>query len=532
MTKPGLPSNPPIHLQSFTGSLSIKRFDFSKHSLRTVKRATDSIPDNYRDWLEKLFPSYVTFPFAQRHVDLWEWVWALRKGVRPRSFVAIWARGGAKSTSAELACVMAGTPHPDESEPRRRYVLYVSETQEQADDHVQNIASMLETSRVEEVYPQLAARSVGKFGNSKGWRRNRVRTASGLTIDAIGLDSAGRGAKLDEYRPDLLVFDDIDGELDTIATTEKKIKIITRKLIPAGSNDVAILAIQNLIIPDGVFSRLADGRADFMSDRIVSGPHPAIEGFAYEQREGRFVITGGTATWGGQSLDRCQEMIDDMGLSAFLSECQHDVTAPPGGIFSHLTYQHCAWDEVPWGSMIRTTVWVDPAVTDTDQSDSMGIQADGLAADGKIYRLWSWEQVTNPEDALRRAILKAFELKADTVGVETDQGGDTWKSVYRAACQMLIRDANYPEITHEAQLPKFKSARAGSGHGPKAHRASQMLVDYEHGKFVHVLGTHTTLERALFRFPVTKPLDLTDAAYWAWYDLRKGIRKVAGSHQG
>lgn len=269
-----------------------------------------------------------------------------------------------------------------------------------------------------------------------------------------------------------------------------------------------------------------------MTDRIVSGPHPAIEGMAYEQQEGRYVITGGKATWEGQSLERCQEMMDDMGLTAFLSECQHDVEAPPGGIFSHLTYQHCAWDEVPWGDIINTTVWVDPAVTDTDRSDSMGIQADGIATDGKIYRLWSWEQVTNPEDALRRAILKAFELGADTVGVETDQGGDTWKSVYRAACQMLISSSDYPDITVDTPLPRFKSARAGAGHGPKAHRASQMLVDYEHGKFVHVLGTHTMLEKALYRFPLTKPLDLTDACYWAWYELRKPPRREARSYPG
>jgi phage terminase large subunit-like protein len=74
-------------------------------------------------------------------------------------------------------------------------------------------------------------------------------------------------------------------------------------------------------------------------------------------------------------------------------------------------------------------------------------------------------------------------------------------------------------------MPRFKSAKAGAGHGSKTHRASQMLADYERGRIVHVTGTHRTLERALKRFPVKKPYDLVDASYWAWQDLmgRSGL---------
>lgn len=48
-----------------------------------------------------------------------------------------------------------------------------------------------------------------------------------------------------------------------------------------------------------------------------------------------------------------------------------------------------------------------------------------------------------------------------------------------------------------------------------------MLPDYERGEIVHVTGTHETLERALRRFPRTKPFDLVDVCYWSWWDLRK-----------
>ncbi len=44
-----------------------------------------------------------------------------------------------------------------------------------------------------------------------------------------------------------------------------------------------------------------------------------------------------------------------------------------------------------------------------------------------------------------------------------------------------------------------------------------MLAEgYERFTITHVRGTHTTLERALNRFPVRKPFDLADSAYWSW----------------
>lgn len=466
------------------------------------------VEDHWRTWLTTIFPNYVGSSFSDYHAEYWSWVWSIERGKRPLPFVAIWPRGAGKSTASEITCAAVA------ARKTRGYALYICETQEQADDHVSNVAGLLESPTFARTYSRAASRRVGKYGNVRGWRRNRLRTASGFTLDAIGLDTAARGVKLDEDRPDLLIFDDIDGKLDSNATTEKKITTITHTLIPAGSADSAVLAVQNLVIPDGVFSRLADGRADFLADRIVSGPHPAIENLTTEQRDGKTVITGGTPTWPeGMGLDVCQDDLDLMGITAFLAEKQHEVEAPAGGMFDHLEFRRCEWDEVP--DLVRVAVWVDPAVTNTDQSDSHGIQADGIAGDDTVYRLYSWEARTTPQDVLERAILKAIELGAREVGVETDQGGDTWRSVYDKAVDALVEQGRLQR--HAA--PKFTYAKAGAGHGPKAQRAGQMLTAYERGKIVHVVGTHQTLEKALRRFPKSKPFDLVDAAYWSWFSL-------------
>ena len=265
----------------------------------------ESAPDGWREWVSKLFPAYVEYPMGEQHVELWEHVWGIGLDSAPRSFCAIWSRGGGKTTTAETACTALGV------RGARRYAWYVSETQDKADKNVENIAVQLESDPIASHYPRHANRKVSKYGTSRGWRRNRLRTAGGFTIDAVGLDTAARGLKVEERRPDLIVLDDVDGKHDTLATTAKKIATITTSILPAGAVNVAVFFVQNLIIRDGVASRIADGRADFLADRIVSGPYPAVHGLEYEWTEElggfrRAVITGGTPTWAGQSLEVCQ----------------------------------------------------------------------------------------------------------------------------------------------------------------------------------------------------------------------------------
>jgi intein/homing endonuclease len=426
------------------------------------------------------------------------------------------------STNAEAAAIRLAAKRV------RKYAWYISSIQEKADQHVDTIGAMLEDSQTNKYYPDLSDRAVNKFGNSKGWRRSRLRTASGFTIDALGLDTGARGAKIDEQRPDLIIVDDVDDLFDTFKTTQKKIQVLTQSILPAGSIDCAVLFIQNLIHSDSIASRLADGRADFLTDRIVSGPHPAVIGLVCEQIGGRFIIKAGIATWEGQSLATCQEQILTWGYTAFIKESQHDVTKS-GGVWDHIEFNHIEFTDLP--EFTRTAVWVDPAVSETDESDSMGISAAGITRKKQIIGIYWWEGITSPEDAIERAILKAIEIHATHVGIETDQGGDTWRSVYARALEK-VKEKLRKQLSHDRfsriVFPKFTSRKAGgtdesTGHayGSKVERNFKMLSDYERGMVTHMIGTHATIEKALWRFPKS-PLDVADSWYWTWQDLRNG----------
>jgi len=468
----------------------------------------------YEDWLTDTADRLV--PDGPHHTAFWDWLWAIEPGIRPPAYLSVWSRGGAKSTNVELGTVALGARR------RRRYGWYVSDTQSQADDHVGSIAALLEHLTFAAFYPGMARRRVGKFGSSRGWRRNRLRTADGFTIDAMGLDTARRGVKLEADRPDLMIFDDIDDTHDSPDIVDRKLATITKSLIPAGAEDLAIMGVQNLIHPDSIFAQLLDGRAEILADRIVSGPIPALTNYRRHRNTNPNIVTSsgeprryiihGTPTWAGQDLETCQAIVDAIGPTEFESENQHIVESPAGGIYNDIEWNelHRSPEDVP--DLVRTTVWVDPAVTKTDKSDSQAIQADGIDAAGDIYRLFSWEQQATPLAAIELALRTAADLQAEHVGIETDQGGDTWESVF-------IEAQNNTGIRH---IPMVQ-AKAGQGHGPKIARSQRMHTDYEMIRIWHVDnggGAIEVLEPALKRFPKTPPLDLADAAYWSWADLR------------
>jgi hypothetical protein len=280
-------------------------------------------------WLQQQFPSYfqvdgVPIPLAPHHEEFWRWLWNLRPGIQVPAFIGVWPRGGGKSTSVELGCAALAYFG------MRRYGGYLCETQDQADEHVENIGTLLLDLGLD--------RAVTKYGYSRGWRANRLRTQEGFILVAFGLDKSARGMKKEDMRFDILFLDDLDDDDDTPLATQKKILRLTRKILPMGTASTAIIGVQNMPNPDGIFAQLVDGRADFLMDRVISGPHPALRDFDYERIEqedggSRVHITHGKPVWQGQSLEACQVIIDRDGLQSFLVECLHQQASSEGTFF-------------------------------------------------------------------------------------------------------------------------------------------------------------------------------------------------------
>jgi hypothetical protein len=271
---------------------------------------------DYERWLRTYAIHAASAELGQHHKRAWNWAENIVADNPPPALIECWFRGGGKSTTVELIASRIAV------KASRRFCLYVCATQDAADRHVNDIANTMEKCGIE--------RAVNKYGYSKGWNAQKLRTANGFNVLAFGLDTGARGVKLDNLRPDMIILDDIDELDDSVNRVERKIRTITQTILPAKSVDCAIVFVQNRIHANAVMSQVISGELDMLQNRIKAEIVPAIydmEYESYEREDGRigYKITKGTAAWEHKNLEVCQREIDDFGIIAFLRECQHEV---------------------------------------------------------------------------------------------------------------------------------------------------------------------------------------------------------------
>lgn len=468
-------------------------------------------PDTWHGRLQAMFPQYVWHGFSQPHIDLWEWAESIGPGTAVRPFIALWPRGRGKSTHAEMLAAVTG------AREQRRYCLYVSETQEQADKHVGTIQAMLESENVARYYPEVGQPLVGKHG-SRSWRRSLLR-AKGYSVEAIGLDKAVRGQKIDWARPDLIIFDDIDGKHDTEAATAKKQDTITTSILPAGADNVAVLFAQNIIHADSIAHRLSkrpgeSGAADYLANRIISGPHQAVEGLAYEfvqagEGEGYFEwrITAGRSLWVGFDIKTCEGELTLYGPTSFELESQHEVdTDDPNALLTTAIIDAGRVSSHP--DLVTAAVAVDPS----GGAGQCGIVGGGVAKVGNEMHGFTIADASTPLGTSSTnwalAALRLYNaIGADYIIIEKNFGGDMAANTIRTA-KLMEGD----KVILDGRNVPIVEVQASRGKEPRAQPVASL---FELGKWHHV-GRYPELQKQWTQWiPGTKPSpDRLDAEVW------------------
>jgi len=286
----------------------------------------------WQEWASRYASALLSDEPAQHHIDAWEWAESIVPGVSPETLVLAWNRGAAKSATFQGFCARWAFTL------KRRFVLVIAETQEQAAKFVGAVAETLEANGIEPARNPLGA--------SRGWRKDMIRTAQGFNLVAVGWDVATRGIRLGEMRPDVILVDDVDGRLDTKATTEKKKTVLTQTFIPAGAPGLAVGFGQNVILAGGLMDQLVKGTADFLTNRRVSYVQ-AVEGLRIDfqdKADGTRIpyIAEGVPTWKRLSIAVLNAFLAAMGVRAFLREYQHNVEEASGGLWDGTPVRYLA----------------------------------------------------------------------------------------------------------------------------------------------------------------------------------------------
>ncbi len=201
--------------------------DLNENASDKLKRIAD-LEANDEEWFKYYFPKFYTSEPAPFHKKATKRVFANPEWYEVRS----WARDLSKSgrTMMEvLKLTMTG---------KKKTVVLVSATYDDASRLLKPYKTILEVND----------RLINDYGVQKalsGWEEGDFTTKKGVSFRAVGAGQSPRGTRNDAARPDLILIDDIDTDIDcnNPDTIEKKYSWIETALIPTRSISVPLLII-------------------------------------------------------------------------------------------------------------------------------------------------------------------------------------------------------------------------------------------------------------------------------------------------
>jgi predicted phage terminase large subunit-like protein len=182
-------------------------------------------------------PHHFYNPFAWFHRLLFQDIEDLILSYGQRRLLEIVFRGGGKSTIDTLA-----TPLWAICYTLRHYITMISDSESQAKEKLATLKTELETN------PRL----LEDFGDLRGekWQEIDIETKNQVKIRALGQGMAFRGRKYLQWRPDLIILDDIEDDEGVRSETQRHfleqwlIKTILKAL---DAQDGKLLVVGNFI---------------------------------------------------------------------------------------------------------------------------------------------------------------------------------------------------------------------------------------------------------------------------------------------
>ncbi|WP_330264658.1 hypothetical protein [Streptomyces griseorubiginosus] len=466
------------------------------------------------------------------------WTKPITKEMESRdAFIA--PRNGGKSTWLFTLLPLWGAAHG-----HIRFVAAFADSASQAEVHLQTFKTELDTNeRLSRDFPELCSPLVGNRKNSAvSQSRDLIIQANGFAFVAKGADSKTLGMKIGNQRPDLLLFDDIEpGEANYSENEALKRKgtvlndifpmNIKARVVFAGTTTMpgSIIDQMRMVeerlrdfresefpeIPGYSNGLLKSGTNEFDSNSPISTPFSNTQNLKISDPE-FYESLDPDLRWVLDERIRVhyypvvlknadgseRSLWPEFWSMDYINAYRHTrafamnlMNRPVSVDAAYWQFEDIRIGE-PAGGYGNTLLVVDPAVTTKKRSDYTGLVAMSRGLDhegnddGFLYVRYAEQHKITPGPELRDLVsdlCKAYGAKV--VLVESNQGGDVWKSVFDGIPARL---------------------RLERAVGAKEARATQALDFYQRGKVFHE-AHFNTLETQMFAFPRVTHDDVVDA---------------------
>lgn len=440
-------------------------------------------------------------------------------------------RGHAKSTNFtfkdDLHAVLYGYKH---------YILILSDSSDQAEGFLDDIKTELEDN----------GNIIMDFGSLKGdkaWRSNVILTKSDIKVEAIGSGKKIRGRRHRNWRPDLIVLDDVEND-ENVTTPEQRRKLknwFYKAVSKAGDTYTDIMYIGTILHYDSLLSDVLS-RPNYKSKKYRAVISEAKNQKLWEQWESIYInlfdeeheknaetfykaheeemLEGAKVLWEEKwsYYDLMKTRINE-GEASFNSEMQNDPIDPDNAMFQEEWFDFYEDGEVDFKSSEFILVGAnDPSLGKNKKADTSSIIGLMLSTrTGYMYVAEADVEKRKPDVIIADVIEMHRRMKREygkgfyKFGVETVQFQFFFKEVM---AEKARKSGEYIPI-EEIQSVQNKMLRIES---------LQPLVK---NKYIKFNRKHKTLLKQLMEYPMSKNDDAPDGLQMA-VKLAMTVRAVAG----
>ena len=424
---------------------------------------------------------YPTAPFQAEMIRL-------LRDCKKRFLVITAFRGSAKTTLTSVAYVLWAVFGVQQ----KKYVLIVGQTEEKARRNLANIRRQLEANH-------LLRGDLGPIDEEKdqwGAKAFIIRKLN-AKIAAASVGQSVRGLLHDEYRPDLVVCDDLES-LESVQTQESRDKLsewFQGELLPIGDRRTRFVVIGNLLHEDSLMRRLQQD--------IENGERDG------EFREYAFFEEDGvTPLWPGkyptpESVEEEKRLIKDP--IAWAREYLLKILPRDEQLVRPAWIQR--YDMLPAEKPRFTLIGIDPAISTESSADYTAMVAVHVYGSRENMKIYVSPHIVNKRLTFAETVREA-EALSHTVGMGSK-------------APMVIEKVAYQQALIEHIKSRGNSVQGISPGGSDKYARLASVTHYlETGKVFFPKGTVADiLVNQLVGFGIEKHDDLVDAFVWALHEV-------------
>jgi predicted phage terminase large subunit-like protein len=436
------------------------------------------------------FAHYITYEIAPFQLEMFD----LTEDKNNKMCVLVSFRDSGKSTIITTSFVLWSILGMFQS----KFVLIISQTHQKAQQHLRNIKVELETNEV-------LKKDLGPFEEeSDQWGVNALNIKQFDAKIAIGsVDQTIRGIRHRQYRPDLIILDDVE-DTASVRTQEGRDKTwnwFTGEIIPLGCAKTRIFTVGNLLHRDSFLKRL--------EKNILTGQTDG------NYRQYPIITPDNTPAWPGKFLNLEaieQERRKVMNRIAWHREYLLDIISDDDQIILEDWIQY--YDELPEEKPLYSAIGIDPAVSQNGSADCTAMVPAHIYGSRKNLRIYILPGIVNKRLTTNELIKHATSLYSR---IETGYYLD----------KIYVEEVGFQKlITEEIKRSNCRAEGVSVGTKNKGERLSAVSYLLESGKVYFPRNKNgETLINQIIGLGTEKHDDLVDALTLLLYKIAEKDRQ-------